>query len=181
MRISKGQLKKIIAEEVSRVISEMDVLNADTVELLAVDALPPKYAGRLTKADGYDALYNPDFEALRKDLTLDPDAALGMLKEEAAEMYGEVQGDLGTAIDMAMGLKMSFPKEWAAALTTRRIKGIVSDTLDDDEAYAEFEAFLDTQRRGAFLRRGAAQREFKRFKFRLEDYALARFLADRMG
>lgn len=181
MRISKGQLKKIIAEEVSRVISEMDVLNADTVELLAVDALPPKYAGRLTKADGYDALYNPDFEALRKDLTLDPDAALGMLEEEAAEEMGAAGGDLGTAIDIAVGFKISYPDEWKAAIRASLIKGIVRDTLDDDEAYAEFEAFLDTQRRGAFLRRGAAQREFKRFKFRLEDYALARFLADRMG
>jgi len=154
MRITRGQLKKIIAEEVSHVISEMEIINADSGEILTVDSLPPKYDGRLTKSDGYDALYDPDFEALRKDLTLDPDVALDMLEEEAAEMYGEVQGDLGTALDMAMGLKMSFPKEWAAALTTRRIKDMYYDEPSDWDAPLEFKTIDD---------------------------ALARWLAERMG
>lgn len=153
MRISTGQLRKIIAEEVKRALTEMEIVNADSGEILTVDKLPPKYAGRLTKSDGYDALYDPDFEALRKDLTLDPDTALDMLEEEAAEMYGDVQGDLGTAIDMAMGLKMSFPKEWAAALTTRRIKDMYYDDMGPDGG-PEYDSLDD---------------------------ALARFLAERMG
>ncbi len=61
MKITEGQLRKIIREEI-------EILNADTGELLTLDRLPPKYTGRLTKADGYDALYNSDFEALRRDL-----------------------------------------------------------------------------------------------------------------
>jgi hypothetical protein len=152
-KLSRGSLQQIIKEEVSRVLSEMEIVNADSGEILTVDKLPPKYAGRLTKADGYDALYDPDFEALRKDLTLDPDTALDMLEEEAAEMYGDVQGDLGTAIDMAMGLKMSFPKEWAAALTTRRIKDMYYDDMGPDGG-PEYDSLDD---------------------------ALARFLAERMG
>jgi hypothetical protein len=163
-RVTKAQLQRIIKEEISRVIKEMEIINADSGEVLTVDQLPPKYSGRLTKADGYDALYNPDFEALRQDLMLDPDEALGMLEEEAAEEMGAAGGDLGTAIDIAVGFKISYPDEWKAALRAPRIKGIVSDTLGDDEAYAEAEAFLDMQR-----------------GFRLEDYALARFLAERMG
>lgn len=163
-RITKAQLQRIIKEEVSRVIKEMEIINADSGEVLTVDQLPPKYSGRLTKADGYDALYDQDFKALRQDLMLDPDEAVGMLEDYAAEEMVTAGGDLGTAIDIAVGFKVSYPKEWKAALTSQRIKGIVSDTLGDDEAYAEAEAFLDMQR-----------------GFRLEDYALARFLAERMG
>ncbi len=157
MKITEGQLRKIIREEI-------EILNADSGEVLTVDALPPKYAGRLTKADGHDALYNPDFEALRQDLMLDPDEAVGMLEGYAAEEMEAAGGDLGTAIDIAVGFKISYPDEWKAALRAPRIKGIVSNTLDDDEAYAEAEAFLDMQR-----------------EFRLEDYALAHFLAERMA
>jgi len=152
-KLTRSRLQQIIKEEVAQVLSEMEIVNADSGEILTVDALPPKYAGRLTKADGYDALYDPDFEALRKDLELDPDVALDMLEEEAAEMYGEVQGDLGTAIDMAMGLKMSFPKEWAVALTTRRIKDMYYDDMGPDGG-PEYDSLDD---------------------------ALARFLAERMG
>jgi hypothetical protein len=154
MKITRSALARIIKEEVARALQEaMEVVNADSGEILTVDSLPPKYAGRLTKSDGYDALYDPDFEALRRDLELDPDVALDMLEEEAAGMYGEVQGDLGTAIDMAMGLKMSFPKEWKAALTTRRIKDMYYDDMDTDTG-PEYDSI---------------------------DAALARFLAERMG
>lgn len=115
MKITQGQLRKIIREEI-------EILNADSGEVLAVDRLPPKYTGRLTKADGYDALYDSDFEALRRDLELDPDEALGMLEDLAAEEIGPAGGDLGTAIDIAMGFKVSYPKEWKAALTSQHIK-----------------------------------------------------------
>lgn len=155
MRITKGLLSRIVREEVAQAIREaMEIVNADSGEVLTVDSLPTKYADRMTKSDGHDALYDPDFEALRRDLELDPDVALDMLEEEAAGMYGDVQGDLGTAIDMAMGLKMSFPKEWAAALTTRRIK----DMYYDDMGYDDEGPLYDTI-----------------------DDALARFLAERMG
>ena len=137
--VTKGQLQRIIKEEVARVIKEMEIVNFDSGELLTVDHLPPKYAGRLTKDEsGYDALYDQDFEALRRDLELDPDEALGMLEDLAAEEMGTAGGDLGTAIDIAMGFKMSYPKEWKAALTSRRVKDMYYedeqlefDTIDD--------------------------------------------------
>lgn len=130
MKITEGQLRKIIREEI-------EILNADSGEILTVDHLPPKYTGRLTKADGYDALYNSDFEALRRDLELDPDEALGMLEDLAAEEI-VAGGDLGTAIDIAMGFKVSYPKEWKAALTSQRIK----DMYYEDET-GEFRTISD--------------------------------------
>jgi hypothetical protein len=131
MKITEGQLRKIIREEI-------EILNADSGEVLTLDRLPPKYTGRLTKADGYDALYNSDFEALRRDLMLNPDEALGMLEDLAAEEMGAAGGDLGTAIDIAMGFKVSYPKEWKAALTSQRIK----DMYYEDEA-GEFKTISD--------------------------------------
>jgi hypothetical protein len=138
MRISKGQLKKIISEEIKRAIKEMEIVNADSGEILSVDNLPAQYSGRLIKADGYDALYDQDFESLRKDLELNPDDALGMLEDFAAEEMGTVQGDLGTAIDLAMGLKHSYPKEWKAAASSQRIKNMY---YGDD--MGEFETIND--------------------------------------
>ena len=142
MKITQGQLRKIIREEI-------DILNADSGEVLAVDSLdslPPKYTGRLTKADGYDALYDSDFEALRRDLELDPDEALGMLEDLAAEEMGTAGGDLGTAIDIAMGFKVSYPKEWKAALTSQRIK--------DMYYYEEFKTISDALARALAERMG---------------------------
>jgi hypothetical protein len=139
MRVTSVQLQHIIKEEVFRVLNEMEIVNFDSGELLTVDQLPPKYAGRLTKDEsGYDALYDQDFEALRRDLELDPDDALGMLEDYASEEMGAAGGDLGTAIDIAMGFKMSYPKEWKAALAAQRIKNMYYedeemefDTIDD--------------------------------------------------
>lgn len=131
MRISKDRLTKIIKEEVSRVISELEIVNADSGEILTVDELPAKYAGRLTKDEsGYDVLYDPDFESLRRDLELDPDEALGMLEDMASEMMGEAQGDLGAAIDLAHGLQYSDPKIWKAALRSQRIKDFYYEAPD---------------------------------------------------
>jgi len=138
MRISEGKLKKIISEEIKRVIKEMEIVNADSGEILSVDNLPAQYSGRLIKADGYDALYDQDFESLRKDLELNPDDALGMLENLAAEEMGTAQGDLGTAIDLAMGLKHSYPKEWKAAASSQRIKNMY---YEDD--MGEFETIND--------------------------------------
>ena len=139
MRITQGQLKRIIKEEIARIIKEMEIVNFDSGELLTVDQLPLKYAGILMKDEsGYDALYNQDFEALRRDLELNPDDALGMLEDYAAEEREAAGGDLGTAIDIAMGFKMSYPKEWKAALTAQLIKNMYYedeelefDTIDD--------------------------------------------------
>lgn len=137
MKLTAGQLKKIIKEEVNRVLGEMEIVNADSGEILTVEKLPPKYGGRLTKVDGYPALYDPDFESLRRDLTLDPDQALDTLEDLAADEMGAAGGDLGTAIDIAMGFKMSYPKEWKAALTSQRVKDMYYDsdmnfhTVDD--------------------------------------------------
>ena len=124
-RAARSKLQQIISEEVKKVLKEMEIVNADSGEILTVDQLPAKYAGRITKDEsGYDALYDQDFEALRQDLMLDPDEALEMLEDLAAEEMGTAGGDLGTAIDIAMGFKVSYPKEWKAALTTRRIKNM---------------------------------------------------------
>jgi len=139
MSVTKGQLQRIIKEEVDRVIKEMEIVNFDSGELLTVDQLPSKYTGRLTKDEsGYDALYDQDFEALRRDLALDPDEALGMLEDYASEETGAAGGDLGTAIDIAMGFKMSYPKEWKAALTSQRNK----DMYYEDEQM-EFDTIND--------------------------------------
>ena len=137
MKLTAGQLKKIIKEEVNRVLGEMEIVNADSGEILTVEKLPTKYGGRLTKVDGYPALYDPDFESLRRDLTLDPDQALDTLEDLAADEMGAAGDDLGTAIDIAMGFKMSYPKEWKAALTSQRVKDMYYDsdmnfrTVDD--------------------------------------------------
>jgi hypothetical protein len=139
-RVARSKLQQIISEEVKKVLREMEmIVNADSGEILIVDQLPPKYAGRLTKDEsGYDALYDQDFEALRRDLALDPDEALEMLEDYAAEEMGAAGGDLGTAIDIAMGFKLSYPKEWKAALTSQRIK----DMYYEDEEL-EFENIND--------------------------------------
>ena len=139
MKLTKSQLQRIISEEVASVIKEMEIVNFDSGELLTVDKLPDKYAGRLTSdEDGHAALYDQDFEALRRDLELDPDDALSMLEDLAAEEMGTAQGDLGTAIDLAMGLKHSFPKEWKAATLSRRIKDMY---YEDD--MGEFDTIND--------------------------------------
>jgi hypothetical protein len=137
MKLTAGRLKKIIKEEVNRVLGEMEIVNADSGEILTVEKLPPKYGSRLTKVDGYPALYDPDFESLRRDFTLGPDQALDILEDLAANEMGAVGGDLGVAIDIAMGFKMSYPKEWKAALTSQRVKDMYYDsdmnfhTVDD--------------------------------------------------
>ena len=61
-----------------------------------------------------------------------------MLEDLAAEEMGAAGGDLGTAIDIAMGFKVSYPKEWKAALTSQRIK----DMYYEDEAM-EFDTISD--------------------------------------
>ena len=154
MRITRGQLRKIISEEVARVISELDILNADTGELLAIDYLPSKYEDRISSVDGYDALYDKDFEALRKDVMFDPDVALDQLGEIASEMSDEVHGDLGTAIDLAKGLKMSYPKKWASAIRSKTIKDMYYDEPASYDEPLQFETIDD---------------------------ALTRWLAERMG
>jgi len=145
MRISKGQLRKIIAEEVSRVISEMDVLNADTGELLAIDDLPFKYKDRITSVDGFYALYDKDFNALRADVErnmpvfrprsseydedlddMSPDAAdaaferLKVLARKDAANYLDDRGRGhrrgGDAfVDLADGLALTSPDDWETA------------------------------------------------------------------
>lgn len=114
MRITESQLRRIVREAI-------EIINQESGEVLAVDQLPSAYKDRVTKDGNYFALSNSDFESLRNDLTLDPDEALAELEDEAGELSGEAQGDLGTAIELAAGLKMSDPEKWSAALGSKRI------------------------------------------------------------
>jgi len=141
MKITIGNLRRLIRETI-------DIVNSETGEILTVDSVPPKFAGRMKNGE----LLNVDFMALVKELTLDPDEALRDLEDRAGDpMSG--QDDLGTAIDMARGLEMDMPKEWQAALKSKRIAEFYSDSLrGDDENY-----------------------------FRNKSEALARWLAERMG
>lgn len=137
MRITESQLRKIIREEI-------EIINRDSGEILTVDAIPPKYRDRVRMDGNYTTLPNSDFESLRRNLELDPDDALAVLEDLAAEMRSEAQGDLGTAIDLAMSLKLSDQKTWAAALKSERIKNMYHDqdgygdqfqTINDALAY----------------------------------------------
>jgi len=141
MKITIGNLRRLIRETI-------DIVNSETGEILTVDSVPPKFAGRMKNGE----LLNVDFMALVKELTLDPDEALRDLEDRAGEIMSG-QDDLGTAIDMARGLEMDMPKEWQAALKSKRIAEFYSDSLrGDDENY-----------------------------FRNKSEALARWLAERMG
>ena len=141
MKITIGKLRRLIRETI-------DIVNSETGEILTVDSVPPKFAGRMKNGE----LLNVDFMALVDELTLDPDEALGDLEDRAGEIMSG-QDDLGTAIDMARGLEMDMPKEWQAALKSKRIAEFYSDSLrGDDENY-----------------------------FRNKSEALARWLAERMG
>jgi len=141
MKITIGNLRRLIRETI-------DIVNSETGEILTVDSVPPKFAGRMKNGE----LLNVDFMALVKELTLDPDEALRDLEDRAGEIMSG-QDDLGTAIDMARGLEMDMPKEWQAALESKRIAEFYSDSLrGDDENY-----------------------------FRNKSEALARWLAERMG
>ena len=131
MRITETQLRRVIREAI-------EILNADSGELLTVDKLPPKYTGRLTKVDGHDALYDSDFESLRQDIVLDPDEALDMLGELVSDDADSTDLDLDTAIDIAMGYKHSHPDEWKAALKADRIYDMYLDDFGDD--YTPYES-----------------------------------------
>ena len=144
MKITESHLRKIVREAI-------EIINQESGEVLTVDQVPPLYKDRLMKDGNHLTLHDSDFESLRNDLTLDPDEALADLEEEAADMMGEAHGDLGTAIDLALGLKLNDPKKWSAALKTQRIK----------EFYYDQDSYGDS--------------------FRSKDDALATWLAERMS
>ncbi len=144
---SRGATMKITESQLRRVIREtMEILNADSGELITIDRLPPKYSGRLTKVDSggssYDALYDSDFESLRQDIKLDPDEALDMLGELISDDTDHTDLDLDVAIDLAMGYKHSYPDEWKAACKTSRVHNMYLDDLGDDED-AQFQSIDD--------------------------------------
>jgi len=168
MKIKLSQLKRLIREE-------LDILNAESGEVLTVDEIPSDFKGLILPkhVDGLHALSDKDFEKLRNFLksakpagrssvgadiedvedvsglsSKDAIEALSLLEDEANSMADEVKGDLGVALDLARGMKFSMPEEWAAAVNA-----------------PEIEDYYRVNRR----------------KFESKDDALARWLAELMG
>ena len=153
MKLTKSQLKRIISEEVSRVMGrqEISVLNSESGEVMDVNEIPDEMTS--WEEEGMQAVSDVDFEILRKSNTLEPDDALRMLEDECELLDMPSMNDLGTAIDIAMGIKATHPKEWSTAKRSERIK---------DMYYADGE-------------------DGEEMQFTSMDDALARWLAERFG
>jgi hypothetical protein len=113
MRITKGQLARIIKEEVARALLEAEVINADSGEVLK---LPPGLEGEYV--DGQE-LMNDEFEALRAQVA--PRKSAGPRRRwspdrDAVDTARDYPGSpsTATAVERLMLLAREAADDWMA-------------------------------------------------------------------
>lgn len=131
MRITKGQLSRIIKEEVARALLEAEVINADSGEVLT---LPPGLEGEYI--DGQE-LMNDEFEALRLRVDATKPARMRTRRRwspdrDAVDTARDYPGSpsTATAVERLMLLAREAADDWMADNPGEDIADVAYDLAD---------------------------------------------------